>query len=105
MDIREPCEAYAHGSHGSHGYFSLRLIVTVESLEFNVAQKWTSVSHAKHRQIREIGEIRVRIKQRKIHMKKYSGYYFPSVSGPTANLVFKKIIRGQKRYAYCDNSL
>ena len=47
----------------------------------------TSVSHAKHRQIREI---RVRIKQRKIHVKKYSGYYFPSVSGPTANLVFKK---------------
>ena len=30
----------------------------------------TSVSHAKHRQIREIGEIRVRIKQRKIHVKK-----------------------------------
>ena len=25
----------------------------------NVAQKWTSVSHAKHRQIREISEIRV----------------------------------------------
>ena len=49
----------------------------------------TSVSHAKHRQIRE-SEIRVRIKQRKIHVKKYSGYYFPSVSGPTANLVFKK---------------
>ena len=48
------------------------------------------MSHAKHRQIREIGEIRVRIKQRKIHVKKYSGYYFPSVSGPTANLVFKK---------------
>ena len=65
----------------------------------------TSVSHAKHRQIREIGEILVRIKQRKIHVKKYSGYYFPSVCGPTANLVFKKIIRGQKRYAYCDNSL
>ena len=68
-------------------------------------KKMTSVSHAKHRQIREIGEIRVRIKQRKIHVKKYSGYYFPSVSGPTANLVVKKIIRGQKRYAYCDNSL
>ena len=51
------------------------------------------MSHAKHRQIREIGEIRVRIKQRKIHVKKYSGYYFPSVSGPSANLVlfvFKK---------------
>jgi len=26
----------------------------------NVAQKWTSVSHAKHRQIRVISEIRVR---------------------------------------------
>ena len=65
----------------------------------------TSVSHAKHWQIREICEIRVRIKQRKIHVKKYSSYYFPSVSGPTANLVVKKIIRGQKRYAYCDNSL
>ena len=38
---------------------------------------------------RSVSEIRVRIKQRKIHVKKYSGYYFPSVSGPTANLVFK----------------
>ena len=44
--------------------------------------------------IREIREIRVRIKrQRKIRVKKYSchsSYYFPSVSGPTANLVFKR---------------
>ena len=39
-------------------------------------------------------KIRVRIKrQRKIRVKRYSfysGYYFPSVSGPTANLVFKR---------------
>ena len=39
MDIREPCEAYAHGSHGSHGSFSLRLIVTVESLDFKCGTK------------------------------------------------------------------
>ena len=44
--------------------------------------------------IRAIGAIRVRIKrQRKIRVKRYSfysDYYFPSVSGPTANLVLKK---------------
>ena len=37
----------------------------------------SSVSHAKHRQIREIGEIRVRIKQRKIHVKKIFGLLLP----------------------------
>ena len=62
----------------------------------------TSVSHAKHWQIREICEIRVRIKQRKIHVKKYSGYYFPSVSGPTANLVFKNRERNAANKNPCD---
>ncbi len=42
----------------------------------------------------KIRAIRVRIKrQRKIRVKRYSfysDYYFPSVSGPTANLVFKR---------------
>ena len=41
----------------------------------------TSVSHAKHRQIREI---RVTKKY-----SFYSSYYLHSVSGPSANLVFK----------------
>ena len=35
------------------------------------------------------------VKKRKIRVNKnysgYSDYYFPSVSGPTANLVFKKL--------------
>ena len=44
----------------------------------------TSVSHAKHRQIREIGEIRVTQKY-----SFYSSYYLPSVSGSSANHVFK----------------
>ena len=36
------------------------------------------------------------VKKSKIRVNKnyscYSDYYFPSVSGPTANLVFKKIL-------------
>ena len=35
------------------------LLLLWDSQICNEAQKWTSVSHAKHRQIREISEIRV----------------------------------------------
>ena len=55
----------------------------------------SSCERSARTKIREIGEIRVQNKKDPCANKKdsfNSSYYFPTVSGPSANLVFKKNI-------------
>ena len=55
----------------------------------------SSCERSARTKIREIGEIRVQNKKDSCANKKdsfNSRYYFPTVSGPSVNLVFKKII-------------
>lgn len=63
---------------------------------FNSCSKKNSCSSCERSartKIREIGEIRVQNKKDSCANKKdsfNSSYYFPTVSGPSANLMFKK---------------